>query len=211
MEKIGSFRQQVFEGHHPVPPPHNNNFTFHIKPPPYQLGTTNNPTLDLFDAGASNDFPMYPITHPSRKIDVVIGFDCSSVIIDHKYFDEEQDIFCNRRGFNRVARDVSNKYCEVYDYIPTGKTDDEDLPPARKQFVLCYLQYLPNDKVDPTFVPSTAKFAAFNNFVYTTDQVDLMIRLAKQNWIESEKQVKEIIIDTWNKKKEARVNGTAFP
>ncbi|CAG8825406.1 10744_t:CDS:2, partial [Dentiscutata erythropus] len=94
--------------------------------------------------------------------------------LDHKIFDENQDFFCDRRGFNRITRDVTNKYCEVYDFIPT------------------------------------AKFYAFDNFTYTTDQVDLMIKLAKANWLESEKQVKGIIIDTWKKKRYARLNGINF-
>ncbi|RHZ77875.1 hypothetical protein Glove_169g42 [Diversispora epigaea] len=154
---------------------------------------------------------MYPISHPSRKIDVVIGFDCSSNAVDHKNFDISQDKFCARRGFNRIMRDETNKYCEVLDYIPNGKTDDERLTPAQKQFVLCLLQYLPNDKVDPTFEPATADFATLNKFSYSTENVDLMIKLAKQNWKDGEEKVKEIVIDTWKKKKDARLNGTVFP
>ncbi|RHZ77887.1 hypothetical protein Glove_169g44 [Diversispora epigaea] len=194
---LGDYNRQVVEGSH-------HNFAHRIKPPPYELGHTNNEVLALRDARLVNNFAMYPISHPSRKIDVVIGFDCSSNVTDHKNFDISQDKFCARRGFNRIMRDENNKYCEVLDYIPNGKTDDERLTPAQKQFVLCLLQYLPNDKVDPTFEPATADFATLNKFSYSTENVDLLIKLAKQNW-------KEIVIDTWKKKKEARLNGTVFP
>ncbi|CAG8618141.1 4810_t:CDS:1, partial [Diversispora eburnea] len=201
-----------FEGHHPIPQPNDYNFSYHLHPsPPYKLGPENNEILHFGDPGATNDFPMYPITHPKRKIDVVIGFDCSTSVVDHKVFDEVQDFFCDRRGFNRTTRIVTNKYCEVHDFIPTDKTNDEFLPPAQKQFVLCYLRYLQNDKVDPNFEPATASFSTRFNFDYSTAQVDLMTRLAKANWLESEKQVKEIIIDTWNKKRDARLNGVNFP
>ncbi|CAG8580694.1 11773_t:CDS:2 [Diversispora eburnea] len=203
--------QQVVEGSHPIPPPHNHNFAYRVKPPPYKLGHTNNEVLDLLDAGLSNDFPMYPISHPSRKVDLVIGFDCSASVIDHSNFDTAQDAFCTRRGFKRTTRDETNKYCEVFDYIPVGKTDDEYLTPAQKQFVFCLLQYVHNDKVDPNFEPAIADFATLNKFAYTTENVDLMIKLAKQNWKDGEEKVKEIVIDTWKKKKEARLNGTVFP
>ncbi|RHZ76965.1 hypothetical protein Glove_187g76 [Diversispora epigaea] len=211
LESLGDHNQQVVEGSHPIPPPHNHNFAYRVKPPPYKLGHTNNEVLDLLDAGLSNDFPMYPISHPNRKIDLVIGFDCSASVVDHSNFDIAQDAFCARRGFNRTTRDETNKYCEVFDYIPAGKTEDEYLTPAQKQFVFCLLQYIPNDKVDPTFEPATADFATLNKFAYSTENVDLMIKLAKQNWKDGEDKVKEIVIDTWKKKKEARLNGTAFP
>ncbi|RHZ43310.1 hypothetical protein Glove_809878g3 [Diversispora epigaea] len=212
MEKIGTHNQQVFEGHHIVPQPNDYNFSYHLhQPTPYKLGPDNNEIIHFGDAGPSNDFPMYPIAHPKRKVDVVIGFDCSTSIVDHKIFDEKQDIFCDRRGFNRITRDVTNEYCEVYDFIPTGKANDEFLPPAQKQFVLCYMRYLKNDKVDPDFVPAKASFTNLLNFSYNATQVDLMIKLAKANWLESEKQVKEIIVDTWKKKRHARLNGNNFP
>ncbi|RHZ58610.1 hypothetical protein Glove_372g44 [Diversispora epigaea] len=212
MEKIGTHNQQVLEGQHPIPQPNDYNFSYHLNPPPpYKLGPDNNEIIHLGDPGPSNDFPMYPMTHPNRKIDVVIGFDCSTSAVEHEFFDKSQDFFCDRRGFNRITRDVTNKYCEVYDFIPTGKANDELLPPAQKQFVLCYMRYLKNDKVDPSFEPSTSKSTTRFNFSYTTAQIDLMTRLAKENWLESEKQVKEIIIDTWKKKRHARLNGINFP
>ncbi|CAG8733642.1 13608_t:CDS:2, partial [Acaulospora morrowiae] len=78
MEKIGPYKKQEFEGMHPVSQPQNYSFIYRLNPPPYELGPTNNKKFGLIDSGVSNDFPMYPITHPNRKIDVVIGFDCSS-------------------------------------------------------------------------------------------------------------------------------------
>ncbi|CAG8578014.1 7087_t:CDS:2 [Diversispora eburnea] len=204
------YENVLVEGSHPISPPHNHNFAHRVKPPPYKLGHTNNEVLGLQDGGSVNNFPMYPISHPNRKIDVVIGLDCSSNPADPENFEMEQDKFCARRGFNRIMRDETNKYCEVFDYIPTGKTDDEYLSPAQKQFVFCLLKYLPNNKVDPTFEPAI-DFSTLYKYAYSTEDVDLLIKIAKQNWKDGEIKVKEIIIDTWKKKKEARLNGTVFP
>ncbi|CAG8534774.1 8629_t:CDS:2 [Diversispora eburnea] len=212
MEIIGTQKQKVIEGYHPIPQPYNYNFSYHLNPtPPYKLGPANNEMTYFGDAGVSNDFPMYPVTHPNRKVDIVIGFDCSAAAINTEVFEKKQEIFCKRRGYNKITRDVTNEYCEVYDFIPTGKTSDEFLTPAQKQFVLCYIPFRKNDKVDPNFIPSKTLFSTLFNFSYTTDQVDLMNNLAKANWLESENQVKGIIIDTWKKKRHARLNGINFP
>lgn len=206
MEDLGDVNRWKFEGQHLVPTADNNNYIHHLTPPPYKLGLTNNPILQLIDAGADNDLPLYPLIHPSRKVDIIVGFDCSSQIIKHEYFESEQKVFTARKGINSVPRDVENKYCEIYDYVPTGQSDGYTTPAAHP-CVFVYLPYLPNEKVDKDFVPSTAKFASFANFTYSPEQIDLMIRLAKQNWLEVEEKIKGVVIDTWKKKRDARLQG----
>ncbi|CAB4407718.1 unnamed protein product [Rhizophagus irregularis] len=207
MEDLGEEGRWKFEGHHLVPTAEVYNHIYHLNPPPYELGLVNNQILELIDAGASNDLPLYPLVHPSREVDIIIGFDCSSQIINHDFFEQEQSVFTSRKGITKVARDVENKYCEVYDYVPNGKSDGYTTP-AVYHSTFCYLPYLPNDKVDKTFVPSTAKFASFANFTYTPDQIDLMVRLAKQNWLEVEEKVKGVVIDAWKKKRDKRLSNS---
>ncbi|CAG8548841.1 4060_t:CDS:2 [Dentiscutata heterogama] len=206
MEKMGEQKQRIFEGHQPVPSPENNNFSYHLDHPPYKLGITNSPYLKLMDAGVSNDSPVYPMTRPARKTENVVRFDCSSVIVGRELFEKEQKEFCEIRGFERNARDTTNKYCEIHDYTPNGKSNGY-CPPAEHPFTLCYFPYLPNDKVDPKFIPATEKFMAFNNFVYTSEQVDKTVKLARQNWDDGHQKVKDVIIDVWKKKKAARLSG----
>ncbi|CAJ0911753.1 2227_t:CDS:2 [Entrophospora sp. SA101] len=205
MKNLGEQKQLKFEGHHAVPASNNKNFLYHLHPPPYKLGVANSPVLHLIDSGASNDLPLYPLTHPNRDVDIIIGFDCSSQINKHEYFEEEQKIFTERRGINSVPVDVdSNKYCEIYDYQANGISGDGFTPVFRKdscKFV--YLPFLENSKVDDKFIPCTEKFCNFANFTYTRDQVDLIVRLAKQNWMEVEDKVKSVIIETWKKKPES--------
>src|ERR1043165_284364 len=116
MEDLNELEKWKFEGHHLVPTADNYNYMYHLTPPPYKLGLSNSKILQLIDAGASNDLPLYPLVHPSREVDIIIGFDCSSQIIEHNFFEEEQKVFTARKGITSVARDVENKYCEVYDY-----------------------------------------------------------------------------------------------
>ena len=95
--------------------------------------------------------------------------------------------------------DLSSKYLEVYDYEPNGNAQNGYTPPMTHPATFLYLPFLPNDKVDPTFVPSTAKFCAFNNFTYTSEQIDLIVKLAQQNWSEVESTVKNIIKRVWDR------------
>ncbi|CAG8479875.1 3856_t:CDS:2 [Ambispora gerdemannii] len=208
-DKAGKEKKLRFEGHQIIPQSTDRNFIYHLHPPPYTPGVHTLPLIDFVDAGASNDLPLYPFTHLGRKIDIIIGIDSSSQTIDHKYFEGEQKLFTLRRGLKRVRREgiPESKYIEVYDYIPTNKTDNDYTPAANHESTLIYMPFLPNEKVDKDFVPSTEKFTRFNNFVYTPDQIDLVVKLARQNWNEGEQIVKSVIKSCWEKKKAARLSG----
>ncbi|CAG8594158.1 7558_t:CDS:2, partial [Dentiscutata erythropus] len=204
LDKHGEHGKDVIEKIHPLPPTNNHNFTYHIYPPPYELGINSLRNLQILDPAPSNEIPMYPLTNPSRKVDIIIAFNSAPQVIEPELIVEQQNDFCKRRGYDKIVRDISNKYCEIYDYIPNSKATGHNLQ-ATIPVVFCHLPYLKNDKVDPTFVPLKAKFADTLNFVYTTEQVDLMFNVAKQNWLESEHKIKEVIIEEWKKKKHARL------
>src|ERR1043165_1893053 len=87
-EDIGEEARWKFEGHHLIPTADNYNYMYHLNKAPHKLGLTTHPMLELIDAGAANDLPLYPLVHPSRTVDIIIGFDCSSQIIKHEFFDE---------------------------------------------------------------------------------------------------------------------------
>src|SRR3954468_23671183 len=105
MEDIGEEERWKFEGHHLVPTAEIYNHIYHLNPPPFKLGLVNHQILHLIDAGSSNDLPLYPLVHPSREVDIIIGFDCSSQITHHDFFEQEQSVFTGRKGITKVARD----------------------------------------------------------------------------------------------------------
>ncbi|CAG8443343.1 11240_t:CDS:2 [Ambispora leptoticha] len=207
-DKAGEQRMSELEAVHTIPEARNFNFAYHLHPPPYELGTTNGPYLDFVDAGASSDLPLYPLTHPNRKVDLIIAVDAATSTIDHKFFDQQQDLLCQRRKLKRTPRTgiPETKYVEVYDFTPTGEERDEYWPAATHDTTLVYMPFLPNEKVDKDFVPAKSKITKFNCFTYSPENVDLVTRLAKQNWSEAEEIVKSVIKDAWEKKRTARLN-----
>ncbi|GES80689.1 putative lysophospholipase [Rhizophagus clarus] len=63
---------------------------------------------------------------------------------------------------------------------------------------LCYIPYLPNDKFKENFNPCVEYF--MNKLTYNEEEIDLMIKLAKQNWLEAAKEkVKNIVIEAYGK------------
>jgi phospholipase A2 len=77
-------------------------------------------------------------------------------------------------------------------------------PPLTLAHFVCYIPYLRNDKVKENFEPCIEYF--MTKFTYNEKEIDLMIELAKQNWLETaEEKVKKIIIEAWEKKRDDRV------
>lgn len=157
--------------------------------------------FELLDSGVSDDLPLYPLVRPNRKVDVIIAFDSSGTVNDHEEFVKNQEILASRRGIKIEKRDVESKYCEIYNYLPNVESDG---PSAANPCTLCYIPYLPNDKVKENFKPCVEYF--MTKFHYDEEEIDLMIKLAKQNWLEAaEEKVKNIIIEAWKKNRDARV------
>ena len=72
---------------------------------------------------------------------------------------------------------------------------------------LCYLPYINNDKVDEKFEPCNDKDTSIFTFKYSSEKIDLMTRLAKQNWSEAQEKIRDVIKEAWEKKRDARSRG----
>jgi hypothetical protein len=157
--------------------------------------------FELLDSGVSNDLPLYPLLYPKRKVDVIIAFDSSGTVNDHDDFIKKQEELASRRRIKIKDRDLESKYCEIYNY---EKSDDSS---AAHPCTLCYIPYLPNkvkNENGEIFTPCVEYF--MTKFTYNEKEIDLMIELAKQNWLEAaEEKVKKIIIKAWEKKRDDRV------
>jgi hypothetical protein len=169
---------------------------FHILQPTdnHYHGFINQSKFKLLDSGVSNDLPLYPLVRPNRKVDVIIAFDSSGTANYPEDFEKKQDELASRRGI-KIEHGVKSKYCKIYKYV---KNDDSST------CTLCYTPYLCNDKVKENFEPCVEYF--MTKFTYSKEEIDFMVELAKQNWSEAaEKEVKNIIIEAWKKKRDARV------
>lgn len=95
---------EIFEDHHPVHAANNPNHLWHFNPPPNPPGLYNSPRVHFIDAGMDNNLPLYPLAHPSREIDIILGFDASSDVEKNSFF-ERVEAFGKRKGYKWTPRD----------------------------------------------------------------------------------------------------------
>ncbi|CAG9939118.1 unnamed protein product [Clonostachys rosea f. rosea IK726] len=69
-----------------------------------------------------------------------------------------------------------------------------------------YLPFLSNDKV-PDVSPGTSDFLSTWNFVYTPEQIDGVVRLARANYDEGKEQIRSTIRAVYERKKKLREEG----
>lgn len=109
-------------------------------------------------------------------------------------------------------------YCNVWigtteernyagDETPTSKLVEEDWELSQDDAGICviYFPLLANDKV-PGVDPKTSDFLSTWNFVYTPEQVDKVVELARTNFREGEDQVKRTVRAVYERKKKLRLD-----
>jgi len=69
---------------------------------------------------------------------------------------------------------------------------------------LIYFPFLKNAKV-PGVDPMTSDFMSTWNFVYTPEEIDAVVRLARANFEEGKEQTKKVIRAVWERKRAARL------
>lgn len=225
-------------------------------------------TLQLMDAGMSNNLPIYPLLRPGRDVDVLIAFDASADVKQDNWI-KVADGYVKQRGIKgwplgagwpaensgeeqtlkeleqaqatteeealerlEHAREVDasrpvderNKpkkpsdlgYCTVW----VGSTEEREAnsePPESKQveedweltrpeagLTVIYFPFLKNKKV-PGVDPQTSDFMSTWNFVYTDDEIDKVVSLARANFEEGKEQTKRTIRAVWERKRKQRL------
>ncbi|RMD43402.1 hypothetical protein DV735_g1721, partial [Chaetothyriales sp. CBS 134920] len=182
---------EEFQQHHPLHACNEHNFLFHLNYDPDKdapRGIENSPRIHLIDSGMDNNCPTYVLTHPERKVDVIINLDASSDV-QKDSFQERVDQIGSRRGLKFVKRDPNLKagtdpkdpdrfkglYAQIYDGTvlkerPETVTDsygrqvkNPPAPPSHQDCTMVYVPILPNEAAVKDYDPSTAKFSGSYN------------------------------------------------
>lgn len=221
-----------FENHHPLHACNNHNPMFHytkVEPgqgrPP---GLENSPRIHLIDSGMDNNCPTYVLLHPKRGADVVINMDASSDVQKDTFSDRVNQIG-SRRGMKFTRRNPDIKsgddpkdpnrfqglYAQIYDGVPSGRPDTVTdsygkagpTPPAEVypgECTMIYMPLLPNQRAVADFDPSTAKFSGSYNLVWTSEQIETLVKVCRANFDDGESTIKDALRGAWQRKKAAR-------
>ena len=83
-------------------------------------------------------------------------------------------------------------------------SDDWHIRDPDAGIALIYFPFLANEKV-PGVDPMQSEFMSTWNFVYTPEEIDKVVQLARANFKEGEEQTKKVIRAVWERKRAARL------
>lgn len=111
-------------------------------------------------------------------------------------------------------------YAQIYDGVRTsgerpatvvdsyGQTiTNPPAPAAEQDCTMVYLPLLPNDRAQPGYDPSTARFSGSYNLVWTPEQIEMIIRTSVANFQAGQDTVREALFEAWQRKKATREAG----
>ena len=260
---------------HPIEPSTIPNFAHGLKRE--QLSSTcpdsilTSETLQLMDAGMSNNLPIYPLLREGRNVDVIIAFDASADVKNDNWL-SVADGYARQRGIrgwpvgigwpkedtepgelrqelgsadvasaeealqkvydtkdNKQSSDTQQPnadfdkhtdldYCNVW-IGTTVERKAENEPPLSKRLdpdsawspltpnagiAVIYFPFVPNPKVKGVD-PNTSDFMSTWNFIYTPEQIDEVVALARANYEAGAEQTKRTIRLVYERKKAERL------
>jgi phospholipase A2 len=223
-------------------------------------------SLQLMDAGMSNNLPIYPLLRPGREVDILIAFDASADVKTDNWL-KVADGYARQRGIkgwpigagwppsdasqqeiaedleaaqvksdeeatakmNEAKRDQRRKdatkyatsneelsYCNVWVGTTEERTSDTEPPNSKRVeedwelmqpnagITVIYFPFVSNPKVDGVD-PKKSDFMSTWNFVYTPDQIDSVVSLARTNFQEGEEQTRRTVRAVYERKKAKRL------
>ncbi|KAF2731310.1 phospholipase-like protein A2 [Polyplosphaeria fusca] len=220
-------------------------------------------TLQLMDAGMSNNLPIYPLLRPGRNVDVLIAFDASADVktdnwlkvadgyarqrgikgwpvgagwppLDETADELQQDLQkaqadteeqakakmeeAKKQDTTRKARSKELGYCNIWVGSTEERTSDSEPPESKlveedwelmgpdAGITVIYFPFVANPKVDGVD-PKTSDFMSTWNFVYTPDQIESVVDLARTNFGEGADKTKRTIRAVYERKKKLREEG----
>lgn len=111
-------------------------------------------------------------------------------------------------------------YAQIYDGVRTsgerpatvvdsyGQTvTNPPAPVVGQDCTMVYLPLLPNERAQPGYDPSTARFSGSYNLVWTPEQVEIIIKTSVANFQAGQDTVKEALFEAWQRKKATREAG----
>lgn len=113
------------------------------------------------------------------------------------------------------TRHPSNKYAQIYDgelcQRPAEVIDsyghivtNPPAPVCHKDNTIVYMPLLENEDAVPNYNPSTAKWSGSYNLVWTTEQVNMLIRVSEANFAHAQANIKKVLLEAYQKKKALR-------
>lgn len=172
-----------------------------------------------------NNCPTYVLLRPARKVDVIINVDASSDV-QQDIFQARVDQMGSRRKMKFVKRNKclesgneessghsEDIYAQIYDGTvleqrPATVVDsygqevtNPPAPACEQDCTMVYMPLLANEKEVKGFDPSTAKFSGSFNLVWTSEQVETLVRLSAANFRAGESTIKTVLREAWLKKK----------
>ncbi|KAJ3305211.1 hypothetical protein HDU76_005048, partial [Blyttiomyces sp. JEL0837] len=227
MAPDASMSVKAMLANHPFHSAYNWNAIYQIRPPPQPPGLVNSERIQLIDAGADNNQPLYPFTRLGRGVDIIIDLD-SSEDVERNIVTPDIAAVGRRKGLNftrttpapqefpkddkttPLAVKYANRYCQVFQGTPTsppGAPGPHGEPLAEKPVTLIYLPMLRNTDFTE-FGPSDFSFAKLQ---YSKKEVEDMVKCAELNWKKEAELIRWTIKKCWEEKRDARLkmNGAA--
>lgn len=194
LERIGRAVAESALGDVRILPAQIPNPTLHLPSAPFNTKMT----ITLVDAGVASGVPIEPLLHKERKLDVLIVVDHSGIVSDARELEAA--------AIN--ARAHALPFPKNIDYRVAGTSRvsvwglDED---GYDGPVIIYIPRTKNDSYDPSFDPSSAKFVETTNFVYTSEQVQLLSGLLERNVKDSVQTIERVIDQIAERKAKKRL------
>jgi len=225
-------------------------------------------TIQLMDAGMSNNLPIYPLLRQGRDVDIIIAFDASadirtenwlrvadgyalqrgikgwpmgsgwpdqgngnasedstdlelkakdlndSIVIEMTHEKEKKE---GKKPLNQQPHPQDLGYCTIWVGSSEERTSTHPPPPSRRiddddfeladastsGIAVVYFPLLANPSV-PDIHPDKSDFLSTWNFVYTPEQIDQVVALARSNFEAGQDRVKALVRAMWQRKKALR-------
>ncbi|MCJ1483639.1 hypothetical protein MMC06_003807 [Schaereria dolodes] len=116
------------------------------------------------------------------------------------------------------SSDADLGYCTIWIGTTSERSSSTEPPPSKRLhpdadwealgpdagIAVIYFPFLPNPKVEGVD-PNTSEFMSTWNFVYTPEEVDMVVRLARANFEEGREQTRRCVRAVWERKRGLRV------
>ncbi|KAL0472281.1 acyl transferase/acyl hydrolase/lysophospholipase [Neurospora intermedia] len=129
--------------------------------------------------------------------------------------DSDQSLMSQQEKYDQTAHELG--YCTVWvGTTEERRTDDPPPPPVddtsswklmepNAGIAVVYMPFLANEKVSSSVDPASSDYMSTWNFVYTPEQVDQVVALARANYDEGKEKIRATVRAVYERKKNSRL------